>query len=67
MRDFEVLDRAYPDIKIEYVQIRGIFGPELIQRLCAERKIPINFMFISSPGHRFAHHVSELGGVRVIV
>ncbi|HEV2831931.1 MAG TPA: APC family permease, partial [Hanamia sp.] len=26
VRDFEALDRAYPDIKIEYIQIPGIFG-----------------------------------------
>ncbi len=67
LRDFEVLDRAYPDIKIEYVQVRGTFGPEIIRQLCSEWKIPINFMFISTPGDRFSHHVSELGGVRVIV
>lgn len=67
MRDFEVLDRAYPDIKIEYVQLHGVFGPELIQRLCREWSIPVNFMFISSPSDHFSHHLSELGGVRVIV
>ncbi len=67
MRDFETLDRAYPDIKIEYVKIKGIFGPELIDKLCVEWNIPKNFMFISSPSNRFSHRVSDLGGVRLIV
>lgn len=67
MRDFEALDRAYPDIKIEYVQIHGTFGPELIDKLCHEWNIPKNFMFISSPSNRFSHKVSDLGGVRLII
>ncbi|MEO6187579.1 MAG: APC family permease, partial [Ginsengibacter sp.] len=67
MRDFETLDRAYPDIKIEYVKIKGIFGPELIDKLCVEWNIPKNFMFISSPSDRFSHRISDLGGVRLIV
>jgi len=65
--DLEVLDRAYPDISVDFIQISGIFGPELIRKLSEEWKIPVNFMFISTPGDRFTHHVSELGGVRVIV
>lgn len=65
--DLEVLDRAYPDIKIEYVQLRGTFGPEIINRLSEEWNIPINFMFISSPSDRFTHRVSDLGGVRLII
>lgn len=67
MRDFETLDRAYPDIKIEYVKIKGVFGPELIDKLCNEWNIPKNFMFISSPSDHFSHRVSDLGGVRLIV
>ena len=49
--DLEVLDRAYPDIKIEYIQLRGTFGPEIIQKLSKEWEIPINFMFILSLIH----------------
>lgn len=67
LRDLDVLDRAYPEIKIEYIQIHGTFGPQIIGRLSAEWGIPINFMFISSPSDRFSHHVSELGGVRLII
>ncbi|MBS1729457.1 MAG: APC family permease [Bacteroidetes bacterium] len=67
MRDFEALDRAYPDLRIEYVQIPGTFGPELINRLSHEWNIPHNFMFIGSPGDHFPHRVSDLGGVRLII
>ncbi len=67
MRDFEALDRAYPDLRIEYIQIPGVFGPELIDRLSYEWNIPHNFMFIGSPGDRFPHRVSDLGGVRLII
>jgi amino acid transporter len=67
MRDFEALDRAYPDIKIEYIQIPGVFGPEIINKLSKEWNIPQNFMFIGSPSDRFPHRLSDLGGVRLII
>lgn len=67
MRDFEALDRAYPDIKIEYIQIAGVFGPEIIDSLSREWNIPQNFMFIGSPSDRFPHRLSDLGGVRLII
>lgn len=67
MRDFEALDRAYPDIKIEYIQIPGAFGPEIINKLSKEWNIPQNFMFIGSPSDRFPHRLSDLGGVRLII
>lgn len=67
MTDLEVLDRAYPDIKIEFEKVDGTFGPEIIESLSKEWDIPINFMFISSPSDRFSHRVSDLGGVRLII
>jgi hypothetical protein len=67
MRDFEALDRAYPEIKIEYIQIPGVFGPEIINKLSKEWNIPQNFMFIGSPSDRFPHRLSDLGGVRLII
>jgi amino acid transporter len=67
VRDFEALDRAYPDIKIEYIQIPGVFGPEIIDRLSREWNIPHNFMFIGSPSDRFPHRLQDLGGVRLII
>ena len=66
-RDIEVLDRAYPDIDIEYEEIEGHFGPAIIDELSQRWKIPKNFMFIGSPGNKFPYRVSELGGVRLIM
>jgi amino acid transporter len=66
-KDLEVLDRAYPEIRIEFIEIRGVFGPVLIDELSKKWKIPKNFMFIGSPGGRFPYRVSDLGGVRLIM
>jgi amino acid transporter len=66
-RDFEALDRAYPEIKIEYIQITGVFGPTLINSLSEKWNIPHNFMFIGSPGDHFPHRLEDLGGVRLII
>ncbi len=67
LSDLSVLERAYPEIHIEFVQLEGVFNPELIATLSAKWKIPINFMFIASPGDKFPFQVAELGGVRLII
>lgn len=65
--DINVVDREYPKIKIDFIELDDHFGPELIDRLSKEWKIPINFMFIGSPGDRFPYKIEELGGVRLII
>src|SRR5690606_3311129 len=65
--DIEVLDRAYPDIKIQFVEEPGKFGPEKINELSKRWNIPINFMFIGAPGEQFPYKVQQLGEVRVII
>lgn len=67
LRDIDVLDRAYKDIDIEVIEEKGEFGPEIIERLSKEWDIPINFMFIGSPGNSFPHKIEDLGGVRLII
>ncbi len=67
LRDVEVLDRAYPEIKIEFTEMHGVFGPALVHRLSEEWNIPTNFMFIGSPSNRFPYRVAELGGVRLVI
>ena len=67
LRDIDVLDRAYPDIAVEVIEEKGEFGPEIIEELSKRWNIPINFMFIGSPGDRFPHRVEDLGGVRLII
>lgn len=65
--DLEVLDREYPEIDVSFIEIRGIFGPKLIQELSEKWGIPVNFMFIGSPGDRFPYRIEQLGGVRLII
>jgi len=65
--DIQFLDREYADIDIELVEISGEFTPDLIQELSRKWDIPVNFMFIGSPGDRFPYRIEELGGVRLII
>lgn len=62
-----VIDHFYPALRIDFVAVRGEFGPELIERLSARLKVPKNYMFIGTPGDRFPHRVEALGGVRLIL
>lgn len=65
--DLEFIDKIYPEIDLEFVGMEGEFGPDLIHELSEEWDIPVNFMFIGSPGDHFLYGVAELGGVRLIV
>ncbi|MCB0654749.1 MAG: APC family permease [Saprospiraceae bacterium] len=65
--DLEVLDREYPDVQVEFIEVEGIFGPDIIQDLSRKWRIPINFMFIGSPSDRFPYRIEQLGGVRLII
>jgi len=63
----KLLDEEYPEIDLECVIEKGEFGPKLIHSLSHKWNIPINFMFIASPGNKFPYKVKDLGGVRLIV
>lgn len=65
--DIDVIDREYPLIKFEFIEVDDTFGPELINKLSKEWNIPINFMFIASPGDHFPYKIEDLGGVRLII
>ncbi len=65
--DFDALDRAYPEVDMEYIIEQGEFTPEKVDELSKKWQIPKNFMFISSPGDKFSHRVEDLGGVRLIL
>lgn len=65
--EIDFLNKAYPGIKVEFVQEKGKFSPELIRDLSKKWNIPINFMFIGSPGEHFKYKVEDLGGVRLII
>jgi len=66
-QEISFLDREYPEIDIEFVQIEGKFSPQLIHSLSEKWNIPINFMFIGSPSNKFLYRIEELGGVRLII
>jgi hypothetical protein len=66
-KDLKFLNEAYPTIEIEFVVITGTFGPDLIQELSIRWNIPVNLMFIGSPGTHFIYGLGELGGVRLII
>lgn len=61
------LDEIFPEIRIDFLVVKGRFGPELIQKLSAHLDVPQNYMFIGCPGDRFPHNLADLGGVRLIV
>jgi amino acid transporter len=62
-----VIDRLYPQIRIDLVTVKGVFGPELIELLSRRLNVPKNYMFIGTPGDRFPYRIEKLGGVRVIL
>ncbi|MEO6348262.1 MAG: APC family permease [Aquaticitalea sp.] len=66
-RDVDVLNRAYPDIRIEFVEEHGEFGAEKIEELSKKWNIPINYMFIGSPGENSPFTLEQLGEVRLII
>ena len=65
--DLKNIDRLYPKLRIDFVAVKGQFGPELIERLSRHMNVPKNYMFIGCPGDRFPHNIAELGGVRLIL
>jgi amino acid transporter len=62
-----VVDRLYPQLRIDLVTVKGKFGPELIELLSRRLNVPKNYMFIGTPGDRFPYRIEKLGGVRVIL
>ncbi|MGV6829156.1 MAG: APC family permease [Flavobacteriales bacterium] len=67
VEEIDFLDREYPEIDIEFVIEQGVFSPKLIKELSKKWNIPINFMFIGSPGDKFPFKIEEFGGVRLII
>jgi hypothetical protein len=50
--DLKVLDRAYPEIAIEFIELEGVLDPKSSMNF-QKNGISQNFMFIGSPGDRF--------------
>jgi len=66
-RALTTLDHLYPELRIDFLAVKGTFGPELIEKLSRRLGVPKNSMFIGTPGDRFPHRVADLGGVRIIL
>ncbi len=65
--DLKTIDRLYPELRVDFVAIRGEFSPQLIDAVSRLFLIPKNQMFIGTPGDHFPHRIEQLGGVRVIL
>lgn len=55
--DIQVLNRAYPDIKVQFIEEEGKFGLEKIKELSKHWGILFNFMFIGIPEKDFPHKI----------
>lgn len=62
-----VIDTIYPELRIDFVLVKGRFGPDLIEALSTRLSVPKNYMFLGTPGDRFPHNIADLGGVRLIM
>ncbi|EEY66613.1 uncharacterized protein PITG_16684 [Phytophthora infestans T30-4] len=60
-----LLDSMYPKIRVDFVSVRGEFGPAMIEWLSRSMNVPRNMMFITQPDLISAERVST-AGVRVI-
>jgi amino acid transporter len=62
-----VVDHLYPQLRVDFLAVKGSFGPPLVEALSRRLGVPKNHMFISTPGDRFPHRIEDLGGVRVVL
>jgi amino acid transporter len=62
-----LLDKLFPEIRIDFIAVKGKFTPDTIDKLSARLNVPRNYMFIGCPGDGFPHNLADLGGVRLIV
>lgn len=61
------IDLLYPQLKIDFLAVKGQFGPAIVDSISRRLGIPKNYMFIGTPGDRFPHRIEDLGGVRVVL
>jgi len=61
------IDHMYPQLRIDFIAVKGKFSPEFIDEISKRLKVPKNYMFIGTPGDRFPHEIAKLGGVRLII
>jgi len=62
----KVMEALHPNLKIEYLPREGKFGPEMVESLSKELRVPKNNMFIGAPEAKHKFSLEDFGGVRVI-
>ena len=63
----KMIDRLYPELRVDFVAVKGAFTPQLIEAISRRLNIPKNYMFIGTPGDHFPHRIEDLGGVRLVL
>ena len=62
----KIMEELHTKYKIEYVPRVGKFGPEMVETLSRELKVPKNNMFIGAPEAKHKFSLEDFGGGRVI-
>lgn len=65
--DLRTIDKLYPQLRVDFLMVKGTFGPQLVEKLSRRLEIPKNYMFIGTPGEGFTHALADFGGVRIIL
>lgn len=65
-RSLKVMEKVFPHLQIEYQLRQGEFGPQAVEAISRELKVPKNNMFIGVPDANSPFTMYDLGGVRVI-
>jgi len=66
-QELRTIDHLYPQLRIDFLAVKGTFGPQIIEALSRRLGVPKNHMFIGTPGDRFPHRIEDLGGVRLVL
>lgn len=66
-KQIEVIDKLYPQLKIDFILVKGEFNADTIENLSRRLNVPKNMMFIGVPSSSFAHRIEDLGNIRVII
>ena len=62
----KALAEIFPMLKVELIVRQGKFGPETIDAVSREFRVPVNNIFIGAPEEKHSFSIQDLGGVRVI-
>jgi len=61
-----ILGEIFPMLNVKLIVRNGKFGPEMIDAVSKEFRVPTNNIFIGAPEEKHMFSIQDLGGVRVI-